>query len=386
MNEYSIRAYGEMTIDRGRVAAYLAAMRQAIDETSVVLDLGTGTGFFALWACRLGARRVYAVDPTDLIQVARQLAAENDCRDRIVFFQDLSTNVALPERVDVIVSDLRSILPLHTRHLRSIADARERFLAPGGRLIPQRDSLWLAVAETPEKYDRLTRPWSSEQHGWRMQAARRLATNGLSKCRVLPGQLLTEPACWGNLDYTSAATPHCEGDVRIRATRRGTAHGLCLWFDSVLAPGVCLSNAPDKEEMIYGQAFFPFSEPIDLDEGDDISVSVKARLVGNDYVWSWETRVFDRNDPRRARAHSRQSTFYGAPVSLDSLRRRSADHVPKLNSQGRMTRFVLESMDSDLSNGRIARQLFERFPADFPDLDAAESYVNDLAVQFSVPG
>ena len=34
-------------------------------------------------------------------------------------------------------------------------DARQRFLAPGGRLIPQEDTLWAAVVELPEVYEKL---------------------------------------------------------------------------------------------------------------------------------------------------------------------------------------------------------------------------------------
>ncbi len=385
MKEYSIRAYGEMIADRGRIDAYLSAMRRTIDKTSVVLDLGTGTGFFALWACRLGARKVYAVEPSDSIQVARQIAAENGCEAKVEFIQDLSTNITLPGRVDVMVADLRGILPLHAHHLVSIVDARKRFLAPGGCLIPQSDSLWLAVAELPEKYDKITRPWSSEQSGWQMQAARRLVTNHWYGCQVSPEHLLTQPACWATLDYISLETPHCEAQARVRASRRGTAHGLCAWFDSVLVPGVYMSNAPEKEELIYGRAFFPFPQPVGVDRGDEISVLIRARLVGNDYIWNWETRVLERENLRRAKAHFRQSTFHGTPVSLDSLRRRSAEHVPKLSPEGQMVRFVLDSMDTHLSNSQIAHRLFDRFPSRLSDLDAAQGYVNDLVVQFGLP-
>jgi protein arginine N-methyltransferase 1 len=385
MNEYSTHEYGKMIADRRRVEAYLDAMRQTVEETSVVLDLGTGTGFFALWACRLGARKVYAVDPSDAIEVARKIAAENRCEDRIEFIQELSTEVTLPEPVDLIVSDLRGIMPFYGHHIPAIADARRRFLAPGGHLVPESDSLWLAVVESPAKYDQITCPWSREQSGWQMEAAHRVVTSRCYKCRVLPEQLLTEPACWAGLDYTSLETPHCEAETRLRASRRGTAHGLCLWFDSVLAPGVRMSNSPDEEELLYGHGFFPFPSPIDLDRGDEVSVLIKAKLVGDDYVWNWETRVSGAENPQGVKAHFRQSTFHATPVSLDSLRRRSPDHVPGLTPQGQTVRFVLDLMHAHLPNGEIASRLLDRFPARFPDLDTAQNCVSELAVQFSLP-
>ncbi len=385
MNEYSTHEYGKMIADRRRVEAYLDAMRQTIDETSVVLDLGTGTGFFALWACRLGARRVYAVDPSDAIEVARKVAAENHCEDRIEFIQELSTEITLPERVDVIVSDLRGIMPLYGHHLVAITDARKRFLSPGGCLIPECDCLWQAVVELPGKYDEITRPWTREQTGWQMGAAHRVVTSRCYKCRVSPERLLTEPTCWAKLDYASLETPHCEAETRVRASRPGTAHGLCLWFDSVLAAGVHMSNAPEEEELLYGHGFFPFYDLIDLNQGDEISVRIRAKLVGDEYVWNWETRVSDPDNPQRVKAHFQQSTFHGTPVALESVRKRSPGHVPELTPQGQAVRFVLDLMHTHLSNGEIARRLFDRFPARFPDLDAAQSCVSDLAVRFSLP-
>ncbi len=122
---YSVAVYGEMMGDAVRMRAYAQALREAVRPGSVVLDIGTGTGIFAMLAARFGARRVYAIEPADAIQVARDIAAANGCADRIEFIQGLSTEVSLPERADVIVSDLRGVLPLYQRHLPSIVDARD---------------------------------------------------------------------------------------------------------------------------------------------------------------------------------------------------------------------------------------------------------------------
>ena len=103
---------GRMIADELRRDAFTRAMRQAITPESVVLDIGTGTGIFALLACQFGARKVYAIEPDDAIQVARQLSSANGNAERIKFFQDTSTKVTLPERAVVIVSDMGGALPL----------------------------------------------------------------------------------------------------------------------------------------------------------------------------------------------------------------------------------------------------------------------------------
>src|SRR6266545_5638148 len=156
---YSISGYGKMIADVTRMNAYVEAMRQVIRPNSVVLDLGTGPGLFALIACQLGARLVYAVEPENIIQLTRDAAVANGFVDRIVCLQSQSTSVTLPEYADVIVSDLRGVLPWFQKHLPAILDARKRLLGPGGKLIPARDTLWAAIVAVPECYSKLIAPW-----------------------------------------------------------------------------------------------------------------------------------------------------------------------------------------------------------------------------------
>src|SRR5215468_7784267 len=158
---YSIEDYGAMIADEARMNPYLEALRRSVKSGCVVVDLGAGTGIFALFACRFGARRVYAVEPADAIKIAREIAAANGYADRIEFIQKLSTEITLPEQADVIISDLRGLLPFLGNHISSIRDARKRLLKPGGTLIPQRDEVWVGVVEAGGTYDEYCQPWDS---------------------------------------------------------------------------------------------------------------------------------------------------------------------------------------------------------------------------------
>ncbi len=119
-----------MVRDERRVQAYLDAMRAVITRESFVLEIGTGIGLFAVLASQLGARRIVAIEPSDAIVVAREIAAANGVTN-IEFVKDVSQNVDPGGRADVIVSDLRGMLPLYDAHIEAIVDARERLLAPG---------------------------------------------------------------------------------------------------------------------------------------------------------------------------------------------------------------------------------------------------------------
>src|SRR5258708_2549472 len=155
---YSLRDFGKMIADAGRFGAYAKAIAAAVRPGDTVAEIGCGPGVFSLLACQAGARRVFAIESDDCIQLARQLAAANGFTDRIEFFQSDSRKTELPERVNVIVSDIRGVLPLHDHAIPSLEDARQRLLAPGGIMIPQHDTLKAAVIEANEYYSRLTSP------------------------------------------------------------------------------------------------------------------------------------------------------------------------------------------------------------------------------------
>ncbi len=315
---YSVHFYGRMLADASRMDAYTAALRQAVTPESVVMDLGCGPGVFALLACKFGARRVYAVEPENIVGLAREAAAANGFSDRIEFFERLSTEITLPEPATIIISDLRGVLPWFEHHIPSIIDARDRLLARGGVLIPQRDVLWAAVVEADEEYGELVGPWRN-QFDLDLSAATRLTTNTWRKSRIKPGQLLTEPVRWTTLDYHEVNSPNIQAEICWQAAREGTAHGLAVWFDSELADGISFSNHPAAPESIYGIGFFPFSRPVKVMEGDRMTVRLAADLVNDGYVWRWETDFF-AVDNAHVKASFKQSTFFGVPLSTNQLR------------------------------------------------------------------
>lgn len=311
---YSLHFYGQMIADTARMRAYAAALRQVVKSDSVVMDLGSGPGVFALLACKLGARRVYAVEPSNVIGLAREAAAANGFADRIQFFESMSTEITLDERASIIVSDLRGVLPWFQQHIPSIIDARERHLARGGTLIPHRDTVWAAVVEAADSYEELMAPWENNDFELDLSAGTRLITNNWRKTRIRAEQLLVEPVCWTKIDYYEVNTPDIQAEISWRAARTGTAHGVAVWFDSELVEGISFSNHPNSPEMIYGQGLFPFSQPVELMEGDRIKLRLAANLVGDDYVWRWDTDFFARDDAQ-PKVSYKQSTFFGVALS-----------------------------------------------------------------------
>jgi protein arginine N-methyltransferase 1 len=310
---YSLHFYGQMIADAARMDAYAAALRQMVNRDSVVMDLGCGPGVFALLACKLGARRVYAVEPDNVIGLAREAAAANGFAERIEFCEKLSTEITLPEPATIIVSDLRGVLPFYQQNIQSLIDARQRLLAPRGVLIPRRDILWAAIVEAPEQYAELVGPWQNK-FDLDLSAGSRFITNNWRKTQIAAEQFLAEPVCWHTIDYGEVESRDVRAEISWRAARSGTAHGFAVWFDSELIDDIGFSNHPSAPRLIYGQGFFPFSQPVQISEGDRIALRLAADFVQDNYIWRWDTDFVDQ------KTSFKQSTFYGAPLSAAQLR------------------------------------------------------------------
>ena len=382
---YTVADYGAMIVDPVRMDRYVRALERAVRPGAIVVDIGTGTGIFALLACRFGARRVYAIEPEDVIQVASEIAAANGCADRIEFIQAMSTSVALPERADVIVSDLAGALPWFSQHIPSVIDARRRLLAPGGVLIPQRDTAWAAIVTVGELYRRWTGPWNGAAANLDMAAARRIIVNTTTSVHLAGENLLSEAQHWGLIDYATVEDPNVRHRITWTVTQRGTGHGFAAGFDRTLADGIWMSNAPDAADAdrptIYPTLFFPWPLPVELEIGDRITVQIDATLMREDYIWTWRTDIADEGGKNKTAFT--QSTFFGLPLSPLTLRKRAASAVPSLNEDGRIARAVLEAMNEGVPLGEIARRIEAGFAGRFPHPGDALNFVVELSRRYS---
>ncbi|HEY0727159.1 MAG TPA: hypothetical protein VGD38_03755, partial [Pyrinomonadaceae bacterium] len=247
-----------------------------------------------------------------------EAAVVNGFSDRVEFFQSVSTEVTLPEPASIIISDLRGVLPWFQKHIPSIVDARQRLLAPGGVLIPRRDTLWAALVEAPGQYEEIVGPWRKDLFGVDLSAGLSRITNTWRKTRIEASELLTESLCWTTLDYESVSGADVEAEISWRVARAGIAHGVAVWFDTELGDGIGFSNRPGAPDLIYGNGFFPFPRPVQVREGERVTVRLRADLVKDDYVWTWT------GDFRDQGIRFRQSTFYGVALSAEQLRKKHA--------------------------------------------------------------
>ena len=379
--DYSLDQFGRMLSDKVRMDAYSAAIVRAVRPGDAVVDLGCGPGVFALLACKAGARAVYAIDTNGAVEFGRHLAAVNGYSDRIHFMRGDSRQMHLPERVDVIVSDVRGVLPLFSQAVGTLEDARVRFLAEGGRLIPQRDVLCVAVVQLSKPYEQLTTGWESAGQQIDLSSGLPLILNSIYRQKLQPEHLLSEARQWHTLNYDTGAKTSAQARIELPILRGDVGHGLGIWFQTVLTDDIGYSSGPINAENIYGQTFLPWLEPVALQEGDVCCVDLRAHLVGNSYVWQWETNI--PAAARREQVHFRQSSFYGSLFPASLLQKRAVDFVPVLNEFGQAERWILQAMDGKRPLHEIAAEAARLYPHIFRREEEAFNQVAEIAEKFS---
>jgi protein arginine N-methyltransferase 1 len=377
---YSLEQFASMFSDRLRMDAYSAAIARAVRPNDSVVDLGCGPGIFALLACKAGARRVYAIDMNAVVDFGRHLAVVNGFADRIHFLKGDSRQIRLPERVDVVVSDVRGVVPLFSHALDTLEDARNRFLVEGGRILPSRDTLVAAVVELPESYEHISHPWKAIPQ-LDLRSGLPLVLNTLYRHHLKPHNLLSEPRVWHVLDYVAGAKVPAQTRLKLPVTRTAVGHGLGVWFETSLTDEIGYSTEPRQQESIYGHLFLPWLEPVLLHEGEICTVDLGAHLVGNDYIWRWETNV--PASPDRQAIHFDQSTFYGSLFPPSLLQKRMLDFVPVLNETGLAERWLLQAMDGKRPLENIAAEAAQLFPHVFRRTEDAFQQASKIAEEFS---
>ena len=173
----------EYLSDQPRISAFSRAISEVVKPGDVVLDLGSGTGILGLLACRAGAKRVYSIDDGGMVGLARQICQANGLQDRVVFIKGLSTRVDLPEKVDVIVADQIGHFGFNAGLLEYFSDARERFLKPGGTMVPCGIELLAAPVESPAMWNQVEF-WNNSPAGFDFSPARSLAANTGYPCQI----------------------------------------------------------------------------------------------------------------------------------------------------------------------------------------------------------
>lgn len=283
-----------MLADRPRMAFYQSAITQHIRPGDRVIDLGTGTGILAALAARRGAAQVYAIDHSEILAHARDLAAANRV-ERVEFIATHSTAFTLPERVDVILHEQMGDCLFDESMVANVADLRDRLLKPGGLILPSLFDLYCVPIKVNDA--RLV-PfiWELEVHGYDYASLERHRPQNpsyyhlASTDRSLVEHFLCEPEPVLSIDLHTLNEGDLPKELRFkrRVVNAGRFDGYAVYFRARTSGGLSLSSNPrDPGRAPHWGFRILRNEQDHFAVGDEIDVRLSAERWSELDSWRW---------------------------------------------------------------------------------------------------
>ncbi|KAH9073434.1 S-adenosyl-L-methionine-dependent methyltransferase [Lactarius deliciosus] len=220
-----------MIQDRVRTSSYASFIMTsaALFQDAIVLDVGCGTGILSLFAARAGAKRVIAVDASDIALKARRIVEANGFGDS---HNDKVEHISLPDditQVDVIISEWMGYALLYESMLDSVLFARDRFLKPGGVMAPSQCRMMLCLSEASGIYKERVGFWN-DIYGFDLSVMGEDVFNDAVVDIVGPDTVMSEPYMIKDIHLGDVATKRLEFSAPFTlvstAARRTKIHAL----------------------------------------------------------------------------------------------------------------------------------------------------------------
>lgn len=281
------RSQKGMLIDDKRTLGFERAVRAVVRPGDRVVDVGTGSGILAMMAARAGADKVYALEVTAMADWAERLAARNGLGNMEVVRGDaVLFDAGAP--VDVLVSEFAGMWFLDEwRHYAAFCQVRDRWLKPGGSVIPATAGLFLSAVDSRKlHYERGWGFFDQPVYGFDFSevltsGAYRPARYILSaewKSIVATKEIARFDFKTGNeRDYLFTT------DARFEYPAGGMFHGFIGHFELGMAPGQMMSTSPGSRETHWHQSYFPMPA-LHIPAGQAVTARLRSFLTDDTQV------------------------------------------------------------------------------------------------------
>lgn len=167
----------EMLKDEVRTQTYQRAIMDNahLFKDKTVMDVGCGTGILSMFAVQAGAKHVYAVDCSSIIEQAKQIIAKNGFETAITLIRGKVEEIQLPvSQVDIIISEWMGYCLLYESMLDTVLFARDKWLVPNGIVFPDKAVMYMCALEDAQvKNDRID--FWDNVYGFDMTAIKEIA-------------------------------------------------------------------------------------------------------------------------------------------------------------------------------------------------------------------
>lgn len=275
----------DMLKDQIRTLSYKKAIENnpSLVQGKVILDVGCGTGILSLFAAHAGAKKVYAIEKSSIVDYARQIIADNGYSNIITVLQGSMEEIELPEKVDLIISEWMGYSLLYESMLPSVISARDRFMKPTGTMFPSHARMFIAGIDDPEYYKKKITYWTNV-YGFDFSPIKEWALLEPLVDVVPENVICTHDSILIDFDLNKCSIDDLSisTNFTLNPIKGGTIDGVVVWFSVYFRGGeseVELSTSPHEESTHWSQTIFYLKEklPIDGNITGDFSMKPNER-------------------------------------------------------------------------------------------------------------
>jgi hypothetical protein len=280
-----------MLADATRVAAYQQAIARAVVPDQHVIEIGTGTGILAILAAKAGAR-VTAIERFSIVGMAQAIGQQSGVGDRIRFIRGRSDLVDVPERGDLLISEIVGNRILNEGVLETTLDARKRLLKPQARLIPCALEILAEVGHS-QRYEPLLAELDRVGQSCQISLAplKHWFAGQLSSGQVIwelgavgaedgDFRSLTDEVSVIRLELAEIQSADFSRTIEIQARRTGVANAVLLAFRLVLQPGIEISTAGRSHNMHWSKPVYMLARALPVNLGETLKLRVQHESHG----------------------------------------------------------------------------------------------------------
>ncbi|XP_033481287.2 protein arginine N-methyltransferase 3 [Epinephelus lanceolatus] len=280
---YSI--HEEMLKDKVRTESYRDFMYRNPDmfRDKVVLDVGCGTGILSMFAARAGAKKVIAVDQSEIIYQAMDIVRSNQLEDKITLIKGRIEDIELPvEKVDIIISEWMGYFLLFESMLDSVLYARDLYLADGGSVYPDLCNISLAAIGDTQKHQDHIAFWD-DVYGFNMACMKKVVVPEAAVEVVNADTLISEPTVIQTIDCNRVCLSELEfaSDFCLKITNSTDCTAIVGYFDIFFDKGcsnkVVFSTGPQVTKTHWKQTIFLLERPITVQAGEELRGKITVR-------------------------------------------------------------------------------------------------------------
>ncbi|XP_017785936.1 PREDICTED: protein arginine N-methyltransferase 1 isoform X2 [Nicrophorus vespilloides] len=276
----------EMLKDEVRTLTYRNSMyhNKHLFAGKVVMDIGCGTGILSMFAAKAGAKKVIAVECSNIVDYAKKIVETNKLDHIITIVKGKVEEITLPEgieKVDIIISEWMGYCLFYESMLDTVLYARDKWLAPSGLLFPDRCSLFVTAIEDRQYKDEKIN-WWDDVYGFDMSSIRKVAISEPLVDVVDPKQVVTNACLIKEVDLYTVQKQDLEfsAPFHLQVRRNDYVQALVTFFNVEFTKchkRVGFSTAPEAPYTHWKQTVFYFEDYMTVKKNEEIYGTFEMR-------------------------------------------------------------------------------------------------------------